>query len=249
MNEFYMDAHMHFDLYKDKNEVLNYIERMKSYTIAVTNLPDIFENYLGISENYKYTQIALGYHPELVKDFPNQLETFKKMLQFTRYIGEIGIDGTIKDNQIMLNQENIFEQILEASSEKDKILSVHSRRASKEVMEHLNGFKGRVILHWFTGRIQDLEEAIDRGYYFSINPKMIKSKSGVNIVSHIPVQRILLESDAPFIAECKNEYTIDFNNEIYNYFSNLYGVTYERVMMRVKANFAEVIKKDNQGVE
>ena len=149
----------------------------------------------------------------------------------------------------MLNQENIFEQILEASSEKDKILSVHSRRASKEVMEHLNGFKGRVILHWFTGRIQDLEEAIDRGYYFSINPQMIKSKSGVNIVSHIPVQRILLESDAPFIAECKNEYTIDFNNDIYNYFSNLYGVTYERVMMRVKANFAEVIKKDDQGVE
>lgn len=119
---------------------------------------------------------------------------------------------------------------------------------SKE-SDEINGIIGRVILHWFTGRIQDLEEAIDRGYYFSINPKMIKSKSGVNIVSHIPVQRILLESDAPFIAECKNEYTIDFNNDIYNYFSNLYGVTYEQVMMRVKANFAEVIKKDNQGDE
>ena len=243
MNEFYMDAHMHFDLYKDKNKVLNYIELMKSYTIAVTNLPDIYKSYLGIRENYKYIQIALGYHPELVKDFPDQIETFKQMIPFTRYIGEVGIDGTIKDNQILLKQENIFEQILEASSEKDKILSVHSRRASKEVLGHLKGFKGKVILHWFTGRIQDLEEAIDRGYYFSINPQMIKSKSGINIVSHIPVQRILLESDAPFITQCKKEYTIGFNNGIYKFFSDLYGVAYEQVMMRVKANFAEVIKR------
>lgn len=243
MNEFYMDSHMHFDLYKDKNKVLNYIEQMKSYTIAVTNLPEIYKNYFGIGGNYKYTQIALGYHPELVKDFTDQIETFKQMLPFTRYIGEIGIDGTIKDNQILLKQEKVFEQILEASSGKGKILSVHSRRASKEVLKHLKGFKGTVILHWFSGRMTDLEEAIDRGYYFSINPQMLRSKSGVNIVSRIPAQRFLLESDAPFTAECRNEYTIRFNFDIYMFISNLYGVPYEKVMMRVKANFAEVIKR------
>ena len=45
MNEFLMDAHMHFDLYKDKIEVLHYIEAVKSYTIAMTNLPDIYNRY------------------------------------------------------------------------------------------------------------------------------------------------------------------------------------------------------------
>ena len=244
MSDFYMDAHMHFDLYKDKNKILNYIEQMKSYTIAVTNLPDIYKQYVGLDEKYKYTKIALGYHPELVKDFPDQLETFKEMIPLARYIGEIGIDGTIKDKQIMLRQENIFDKILEVTSGKDKVLSVHSRRASKEVMHHLNNYNGKVILHWFSGRIQDLEEAIDRGYFFSINPQMLKSKAGETIVSRIPVHRILIESDAPFINELKNEYSVRFNDYIYQYFSTLYAVPYKQVMMRVKVNFADVIKKD-----
>ena len=66
MNEFLMDAHMHFDLYKDKIEVLHYIEAVKSYTIAMTNLPDIYNRYEKLVGRYKYTQIAIGYHPELV---------------------------------------------------------------------------------------------------------------------------------------------------------------------------------------
>ena len=246
MSNFYMDAHMHFDLYKDKYKVLDYIEQNKSYTIAVTNLPDIYKQYVGIDKKYKYTKIALGYHPELVKDFPDQLETFKEMIPFVRYIGEIGIDGTIKDKQIMLNQEKILDKILEAASGKDKVLSVHSRRASKEVMNCLKGFNGKVILHWFSGRLQDLEEAVDRGYYFSINPQMLKSKAGQAIVSSIPVNRILLESDAPFITELKQDYSVGFNDFIYQYFATLYEVSYSQVMMRVKANFAEVIKKDEK---
>lgn len=246
MSDFYMDAHMHFDLYKDRNKILSYIEQKRSYTIAVTNLPDIYKQYLGIDEKYKFTKIALGYHPELVKDFPDQVDIFIEMLPFTRYIGEIGIDGTIRDRQILLRQEHIFDKILETASGEEKILSVHSRRASKEVMKHLTGFDGKVILHWFSGRLQDLEEAVDRGYFFSINPQMLKSKAGETIVSRIPIHRILLESDAPFINELKKEYSVEFNDYIYQYFAAKYNVPYEQVMMRVKANFAEVIKKDKK---
>ena len=44
-DEVYMDAHMHFDLYKNRQDVLDYIEENKSYTIAVTNLPDLYRRY------------------------------------------------------------------------------------------------------------------------------------------------------------------------------------------------------------
>ena len=241
MSEFYMDAHMHFDLYKDRSKILGYIEQKKSYTIAVTNLPDIYKQYRGIDEKYRFIKIALGYHPELVKDFSDQMGTFIEMIPFTRYIGEIGIDGTIRDKQILLGQEKIFNKILEVASGEDKVLSVHSRRSSKEVMKHLNGFKGKVILHWFSGRLQDLEEAVDRGYFFSINPHMLKSRAGENIVSRIPVHKLLLESDAPFIKELKNEYSVDFNDYIYDYFARKYNVPYKQVMMRIKANFVELV--------
>ena len=45
MNKFNMDSHMHFDLYKNRQDVLNYIEENKSYTIAVTNLLDLYKKY------------------------------------------------------------------------------------------------------------------------------------------------------------------------------------------------------------
>ena len=45
MFDFYMDAHMHFDLYDERNEILRYVEKKKSYTIAVTNLPHLFQKY------------------------------------------------------------------------------------------------------------------------------------------------------------------------------------------------------------
>ena len=54
MSIFFMDAHMHFDLYKDRKFVVNYIENQKSYTISVTNLPDLFEKYYLDYQKYKY---------------------------------------------------------------------------------------------------------------------------------------------------------------------------------------------------
>ena len=42
---FPMDTHFHFDLYKDRLDILNYIEKHQSYTIAVTNLPELFSKY------------------------------------------------------------------------------------------------------------------------------------------------------------------------------------------------------------
>ena len=57
MSEFYMDLHMHFDLYKDRYNILKYIEENKSYTIAVTNLPDLYRKYYAENWSYKYIRL------------------------------------------------------------------------------------------------------------------------------------------------------------------------------------------------
>lgn len=56
MFDFYMDAHMHFDLYDNRNEVLRYVQQKESYTIAVTNLPQLFEKYKHQYMGNKYFQ-------------------------------------------------------------------------------------------------------------------------------------------------------------------------------------------------
>ncbi len=79
-------------------------------------------------------------------------------------------------------------------------MTIHSRRAEKEVISIIgNCFPGKVILHWYSGSISDLEKAVSFGFYFSINYAMTQSKNGINIINNIPADRLLLESDSPFI--------------------------------------------------
>ena len=244
MFNFNMDAHMHFDLYKDREDVLDYIEKSKSYTIAVTNLPELYEKYSMLYGKYKYVKIALGFHPELVCQYKNQLNLFAKLSRDVRYIGEIGLDYTnVTDNEKNIQLE-IFRKIIEICNSDNKILSVHSRKASTEIVNELELYNGKVIMHWFTGKKSDLDKAVKKGYYFSINSQMIKSKSGQDIISRIPVDRILLESDAPFTKGMEERYKLDFIDEIYQYLVVLYNQDIENVKKRIKANFISLTRID-----
>ena len=226
MFDFYMDAHMHFDLYDNRNEVLRYVQQKESYTIAVTNLPQLFEKYKHQYMGNKYFQLALGFHPELVYQYSNQQMLFKELINETRFIGEIGLDYTKKSKEDVMCQTEIFEKIIKWCSGKNI----------------LNGFDGTVILHWYSGSITDLRRAIELGCYFSINHQMLQSVNGRNIIGNIPVDRILLESDAPFTKGLGEKYTIDFNDVIYKYIGGVYNQKIDVVKKRIKANFAEVLK-------
>jgi TatD DNase family protein len=197
----FFDTHLHLDLFAKPKEIIKVIESQKYYSIAVTNLPQLFMNTKELCEDSKYIRPALGYHPELVHKFKDQFELFKELLDETRYIGEIGIDNLRKTSEDFNCQKLIFEKIISACAEKkDKILSIHSRGAEKEVISIIgNRFPGKVILHWYSGSISELNKAVSFGFYFSINSSMTQSKNGINIIRKIPNDRLLLESDSPFI--------------------------------------------------
>lgn len=241
MFEFSMDAHMHFDLYENRDKVLEYIESKKSYTIAVTNLPELVQRYDKKYADKKFVKIALGFHPELVEEYKYQQVLFHQLVDKTRFIGEVGLDFAGASDIEKNSQIAVFQNILSWCTNKEKILSVHSRAASKEVISILDGFNGKVILHWYSGRIMDLETALSRGYYLSVNHQMLESERGRNIVNKLPVDRILIESDAPFTKGMKSKYTLNFNEKIYLYLANRYNQEIDIVKKRIKANFAEVL--------
>src|SRR5690606_31942578 len=120
----------------------------------------------------------------------------------TRYIGEVGLDNSNKTPNDYFTQRHVFEKIINTCADQTgKILTVHSRKAENDVINVIgNNFPGKVILHWYSGSIGNLEKAIEYGYYFSINYPMTQSESGKKIVRRIPIDRILLESDGPFIS-------------------------------------------------
>lgn len=242
MFDFNMDAHMHFDLYQEKREIMEYVKQHKSYTIAVTNLPDLYKKYKIQYGVNKYFQLALGFHPELVAQFKNQIHLFKEMVGDTRFIGEIGLDFSRIDKDDIADQIEVFEKILNWCSGKNKILSVHCKSASGKVVDMIENFDGRVILHWFSGSIYVLQRAIKLGCFFSVNHQMLYTANGRKIIENIPVNRILIESDAPFTRGMEKTYNLEFNEILFKYIAELYQQDIDIVKKRIKANFAEVLK-------
>lgn len=196
-----IDTHFHLDLYPDHQDILEEIKNEGIYTIAVTNTPSVFLRSSGLAKNCPFVRTALGLHPELAASRKSELALFDQLLPLTRYVGEVGLDYASQDGDEQAAQRHVFEEILERCSDfGDKVLSVHSRRAESDVVSLIGaGFSGTVILHWFSGPRKVLLEAVAAGCYFSVNPAMIKSKSGQRAVNEIPSERILTETDGPFV--------------------------------------------------
>lgn len=242
MSVFCMDAHMHFDLYKDREEVLEYIEKYRLYTIAMTNLPDIYRRYLGKYSNFKYTRLALGFHPELAFQYQNQMNIFEDCISKTRFIGEVGLDYTVRDEENMRVQRRVFAEIVRlCSTSPEKVMSVHSRRAEAECLQIMNDYRGKAIFHWYSGSVQNLYKALDCGYYFSINHQMLMSNNGRRIVDEIPLEKILIESDAPFTKGLEKEYSIFFIEQVYRYLCENRKIEINELSERLKNNFREVL--------
>ncbi|KAA9340119.1 Qat anti-phage system TatD family nuclease QatD [Adhaeribacter soli] len=196
-----IDTHFHLDLYPKPEALVLEIEALKIYTIAVTNTPSVFDFTYQVTKNLKYVRAAIGLHPELALQRKSELPLFKEHLGKTRFVGEIGLDyGNLNDLE-KRQQRNIFESILDScATSKDKILTVHSRGTASDVISTIgNNFPGKIILHWFSGSIRELEQAVEFGFYFSINSAMASSVKGKRLILNIPSDKLLTETDGPFI--------------------------------------------------
>ncbi|ASA26431.1 hydrolase TatD [Paenibacillus donghaensis] len=234
---------MHLDLYKNINEVIDYIELNKSYTIAVTNLPSLYEKYCREYLNLKYIRFALGLHPQLAFQYKNQLPLLIKNIKNSKYIGEVGLDYVKEDLNNREVQRNAFaELIAQCNKYGEKILTVHSRKAVNDVLSIIgDSFNGKVIMHWFSGNITELKLAINNGHYFSVNLDMVNSKKGMELIKNMPLDRILIESDAPFTKATKKLYNLDFIIRIEEGLSKIKGIELDSVNDILKNNFKQLL--------
>ena len=237
MNNFKFDVHMHLDIFNNREVIKENIEREKSYTIAMTNLLVLYDKYISKYSDLKYIRFALGFHPELVYEYENQINIFLKNLKNAKYIGEIGLDYKVKNQDNIDVQKRVFKEIINSCNrEGSKVLSIHSRLAVNDVNDIIGIFNGTIIMHWFTGNEIELSKSIDNGYYFSINEKMINTEKKKKFIKNIPIDKILIESDAPFI-EKNRVYSVDFMDIIISELANIYKLEKGHVIRQLKKNF------------
>ena len=196
-----IDTHCHIDLYPNPGRVIAEADKRGTYVIAVTTTPKAFLGNLRLTEGRKRIRVAVGLHPELVAERHREVDDVCKLMSQTKYVGEIGIDGSPPHVASMELQKKVFITILRRADELGgKILSVHSRGASTAVLQCIEQNQGKSvpILHWFSGNMREMQRAIDMGCWFSVGPAMLKSKKGRELTSAIPRNRLLTETDGPF---------------------------------------------------
>lgn len=199
-----VDFHCHLDLYPDLEAAIRTCDESRSATLAVTTTPKAFRRNVQLAEQSTFVRVGLGLHPQLVHERWGELPLFEALLPETRYVGEVGLDASPQFYRSFERQTDVFRHILKiCATSKDKILSVHSLRAASKVLDHVEELlphgSGKVVLHWFTGSQAEATRAVSLGCYFSINQAMLKTEKSLAIVKSLPKDKIITETDGPFI--------------------------------------------------
>ena len=198
-----VDFHCHLDLYTDHAAAVRDREHNQVFTLAVTTTPKAFPRNRDFCEGLKYVRVAVGLHPQLVRDRAHELSVWKEYEASTRYVGEVGLDAGRRYYPTFDRQKEIFAEILTTCALRgDKILSVHSVRCAKVVLDTIEAKlpkgKGSVVMHWFTGSPSEARRAVEMGCFFSVNERMFDTERSRKLVRSLPRSRILTETDGPF---------------------------------------------------
>ena len=236
-----IDMHCHIDLFDNPQKIIEDCSNHDIYILSVTTTPKAWEITNKICSTNNNIKTALGFHPQIVNQRYKEINLFDDLLPKVKYVGEIGLDGSYDFKKYLDQQLSIFRHILRSvNQDGGKIMSIHSRNAAMFVLEELKLCDGIPILHWFSGNKTELDKAIQQDCWFSVGLPMILSKKGRMIISSIPKQRLLTETDAPFNTY-KNNILMPWDVElIFPELSHIWNISIEESVEIVSSNFKKL---------
>lgn len=196
-----IDLHCHLDLYPDPRALVAQCTARRIYVLSVTTVPSAFKGTAALVPEEGRIKTALGLHPELAATRSHELPLFERLLPKTRYVGEVGLDGSRNHRVTLDTQKGVFADVLRLSAlAGGKVLSLHSRGATGIILDGLASEPGAgsPILHWYVGSAKQVARAAEMGCWFSVNPAMFESKAGLAAIAAMPESRVVPESDGPF---------------------------------------------------
>jgi len=174
--------------------------------------PTSSEAAIGLAERYRDDGVyaAVGLHPGDVPANADEareaLARIAALLEHPRVaaVGETGLDYYHADGPPREAQRASFERHLELAEATRKPICIHNRESTDDVMRLLARYAGRVtpVLHCYTGDLATALQAVDLGCYISFagNSTYPKLRALLDVAAEVPAERLLLETDAPFLA-------------------------------------------------
>lgn len=242
-----VDFHCHLDLYPDHQSAVQEAEASGIFTLAVTTTPRAWPRNHKLAQATRHVRAALGLHPQLIGERASEVALWDAYFAEARYIGEVGLDAGPRFYKSLELQKQIFEHILRRCAEAgNKVISVHSIRAAKAVLDIIEAClppgQGKIVLHWFTGTKAEAKRAIQMGCYFSINAAMFNSEHHMAMVSAIPIERLLTETDGPFTQTGGRPSRPSDVLIVVEALGLMHGLSTHEVVANIKANLRKLIE-------
>ena len=254
----YTDTHCHLDgeeFAEDREQV---IERAREAGVGKIFLPAIdlstSRRILDLCRQYPdYLYPMVGLHPEEVRaDWRDQLENIKQLLSPLSSkiiaIGEVGLDF-YWSREFEQEQQEAFEEQVRWSVETRLPLMIHCRKAQNELVAILRRYAKDLpggVFHCFTGNEHEAAELLQfNGFVLGVGGVLTFKKSHLPEVlpAAVPLDRIVLETDAPYMAPVpmrgqRNEPA--YTRYVLERMAEAYGVSQETLAAQTNANVARV---------
>jgi TatD DNase family protein len=205
----YIDVHAHmneaiFD--KDRKQILDECKKKGIVVIDCAGKPDGNRKLLELAKKYKNLKPCLGVYPVEAAEisdtvFADELKFIEANADKIVGVGEVGIDFYwIKDDGKRRLEMDRFLEIVWLANKLKLPLNVHTRDAVKESLATLaKSAQTPVILHAFSGEIDDAKIGVELGFFFSVPANVIYNKKRQELVKFLPIANILTETDCPYL--------------------------------------------------
>ena len=205
------DAHCHLGLMSDPNAVVREAITMGLGIFDCGGDPRDFATANKRASSSPNVIAGLGLHPWWIADGrcgTTEVSLLCELASRERFIGEVGLDFSPRFAGTEGIQTQAFERLCQTLSQSPlhgralSIHAVHAAGAALNILESSGLLKyapssPTIIFHWFSGTSDELVRARNAGCYFSVNKRMLATKRGREYARQIPLDRLLLETDAP----------------------------------------------------
>lgn len=204
-----VDTHCHLDFEQfddDRDEVIAECRERLAAVVTIGTGPDTNDAALELAREHDHIHATHGLHPAYVEDHSaDDVDTVAAQIEERREriraVGEIGLDyHHVRDDHGRETQRQRFRRMLTVAEEVGLPAVLHTRDAEQDAFDIAQEFSPpAVVQHCFNGRPGLAREAVDADHYIAVSTQVLHSARVRDIAAAVPLDRILLETDAPFL--------------------------------------------------
>lgn len=214
-----IDIHCHLcfpGAYKNVNQVVLRAKKEMVGIIASSARYDEGLKVLDLAEKNKdFVFPTLGYHPTEGTEYEGVLKLIEENRDKIVGVGECGLDyHWEKDPGKIEGQKKIFQKFIDIAKKTNIPLVIHSWDAEQECFDMVRDSGVRCVFHCYSGSRELAQEILDSGFWISVSTQVCFSKNHRKLVKLIPLEKILLETDAPWLSPNKPEPNYPWNIKI-----------------------------------